>query len=155
MPGCRVFLPSMKDGVANKSVGSEGCESPYHQLPGLDGQHSRCTGQVTVMCAARKVSAALPSRPRGRYWTFRHHHHWRDRIVLPGLPQRVPMARGDGPALPPAAWVSDGLRGSAFVTMLSGKVALIRLRHHADANRGFLIGELALPPGPLWPDRRR
>jgi hypothetical protein len=23
-------------GVANKSVGSEGCESPYHQLPGLD-----------------------------------------------------------------------------------------------------------------------
>jgi len=25
------------NGVANKSVGSEGCESPYHQLPGLDG----------------------------------------------------------------------------------------------------------------------
>jgi hypothetical protein len=25
------------NGVANKSVASEGCESSYHQLPGLDG----------------------------------------------------------------------------------------------------------------------
>jgi len=25
------------NGVANKSVGSEGCESSHHQLPGLGG----------------------------------------------------------------------------------------------------------------------
>jgi TIR domain len=29
---------------------------------------------------------------------FRHHHHWCDRTVLPGLPQRaIPMARSDAP----------------------------------------------------------
>jgi hypothetical protein len=33
----RVSYRGSVNGVANKSVGSEGCESPYHQLPGLDG----------------------------------------------------------------------------------------------------------------------
>ena len=33
----RVFLPENEQmiAVANKSVGSEGCDSPYHQLPGI------------------------------------------------------------------------------------------------------------------------
>jgi hypothetical protein len=36
-PALSAFCWSTAIGVANKSVGSEGCESPYHQLPGLDG----------------------------------------------------------------------------------------------------------------------
>ena len=32
-----VAARSIANGVANKSVGSEGCESSHHQLPGLGG----------------------------------------------------------------------------------------------------------------------
>jgi hypothetical protein len=49
------------NGVANKAVVPEGCESPHHQLPGLDGKHSRCTGQVTNRDMRGRKSLGCPT----------------------------------------------------------------------------------------------
>jgi hypothetical protein len=49
------------NGVANKAVVPEGCKSPHHQLPGLDGKHSRCTGQVTNRDMRGRKSLGCPT----------------------------------------------------------------------------------------------